>query len=170
MGQRPETGECGESDVRRFVERFALALHDAGIPRMPARVFALLISTNAGRMTASELASGLGVSAAAISGAVRYLVQAGMVIRDRDPGARTDHYRLPGDLWYEVYFQRTPLIEQWEHAAAEGVDILGPDTPAGQRMQETRAFFAFFRDEMSRVVERWRDHREHLRQAGELPG
>ena len=41
--------------VARFVERFASVLVEAGIPRMPARVFSALLATDSGRLTAAEL-------------------------------------------------------------------------------------------------------------------
>ena len=46
---------------------------------MPARVFAALLIAPDARLTAAELAERLQVSPAAISGAVRYLVQVRMV-------------------------------------------------------------------------------------------
>ena len=52
----------------RFVERMAGALTDAGLPRLPSRVFAALLVDDDGRMTAAELAEALGVSPAGVSG------------------------------------------------------------------------------------------------------
>ncbi|HWJ40778.1 MAG TPA: MarR family transcriptional regulator, partial [Candidatus Limnocylindrales bacterium] len=65
-----------------FVERFASVLTESGFPRMPARVFAALLATDSGRLTAAELAALLHVSAAAISGAVSYLVQVNLASRE----------------------------------------------------------------------------------------
>jgi DNA-binding transcriptional regulator GbsR (MarR family) len=139
-----------------FVEQFALLLDEAGMPRMPARVFAAILADDAGRLTARELAERLSVSPAAVSGAVRYLVQAGMVSRGREPGGRLDHYRLHDDLWYETYAHRGEMLRRWEQAMAEGAEALGPDSPAGRRLEETREFFAFLREELPALMERWR--------------
>ena len=57
-----------EEAVRLFVERFAAALAESGLQRMPARVFAALQATDTGRLTAAELAEILQVSPAAVSG------------------------------------------------------------------------------------------------------
>ena len=46
-------------------------LAEAGIARMPARVFAALLVTESGSLTAAELARQLHVSPAAVSGAAR---------------------------------------------------------------------------------------------------
>src|SRR5215204_7683027 len=96
-------GGRDEYAVMRFVERCALTLTEAGVPRMPARVFVALLISDDGRLTAAELAEMLGVSPAAVSNAVRYLQQTRLVAREREPGERRDHYRIySGDTWYEV--------------------------------------------------------------------
>jgi predicted transcriptional regulator len=146
-------------DVRRFVERFALLLTEGGLPRMPARAFACVLASDSGQLTAAELAERLEVSPAAISGAVRYLTQVGMLVRGREPGARRDHFRLHDDIWAEMYSSRLVVLKRWEQALAEGVELLGPDGPAGRRLDESRDFFAFIQAEVVGIVERWQEHR-----------
>jgi DNA-binding transcriptional regulator GbsR (MarR family) len=151
----------GHQNLRRFVERWALLLTEAGMPRMPARVFACVMAEDEGRLTARDLAERLDVSPAAVSGAVRYLVQAGMLEREREPGSRRDHYKLHNDLWYEMYAYRGAMLLRWEQAMAEGVELLGgPARPAGRRLEETREFFAFLRDELPAMMERWRARKQ----------
>lgn len=148
---------------RRFIEEFALLLTEAGMTRMPARVFACLVADDGGELTAGELAQRLGVSPAAISGAVRYLTQVGLLVRGRAPGARRDHYRLGEGLWYEALTERDTLLARWQEAMDEGARLLGVDRPAGRRMRESSEFFAFMRVELRGMMERWRAHK----QAGE---
>src|SRR6266540_1717870 len=137
VAEGDHTGRDDEA-VRRFVERFALDLVEAGMTRMPARVFAAIIIADDGRLTAAELAERLHVSPAAISGAVRYLTQVRMLARDREPGERRDHYRVTTETWYEAIAQRDQLVARWEDDLAEGVKAVGPDSPAGIRLEETR--------------------------------
>jgi DNA-binding transcriptional regulator GbsR (MarR family) len=146
--------------VARFVERFAGNLEEAGFPRMPARVFVSLLATDSGSLTAAELAERLQASPAAISGAVRYLAQIGLVGREREPGSRRDRYHVYDDAWYEAIARRERLLQRWEETAREGVSALGADSPAGARMAETRAFFEFLSGEMPGVLERWRRERD----------
>lgn len=148
--------DVNQRDVRRFIERFALLLAEAGMPRMPARVFACVLAEDSGRLTAAELAERLEVSPAAISGAVRYLTQVGMLEREREPGARRDHYRLHDDVWGEMYVSRLGMLERWEQAMAEGAELLG-DRPAGRRMRESQEFFAFVGEELPAMLRRWRE-------------
>ncbi|GGT62894.1 GbsR/MarR family transcriptional regulator [Streptomyces coeruleorubidus] len=146
--------------VSRFVESFAAQLVEAGMQRMPARVFAALLSSDEGSMTSAELGEQLRISPAAVSGAVRYLAQTHMVSREREPGSRRERYRVHGNQWYEALTNREAVIKRWEGALREGVTSLGADTPAGRRMAETLAFFEFIETEIVEMMERWRVHRE----------
>ena len=149
--------------VRRFIERFASALADAGMARMPARVFVALLATDAGRLTAAELAELLQVSAAAISGAVRYLEQVNLVSREREPGSRRNYYRVHDDAWYEAALHRERLLARWQASTREGIEVLGADTPAGERLAETLEFYDFIAGEMPALLERWRERRARPR-------
>jgi DNA-binding transcriptional regulator GbsR (MarR family) len=153
-------GEARDREaVLRFIERFASALMDAGMPRMPARVFVALLATDDGRLTAAEMAEQLHVSPAAISGALRYLQQVNVLTRERRPGSRRDHYRLLDDSWYEMTLRREQVMARWIAAGNEGIDALGAGTPAGRRMTESVEFFEFVRAELPALLDRWRAQR-----------
>lgn len=168
-GGRDDGGPVAQHDgeaVARFVERFALDMGSVGMPRMPARVFALLLVDDEGRLTASEIAERLQISAASVSSAVRYLEQlSGLVTRQRDPGARRDHYRIDDDLWYQLFTRRDQVLVQWMQTVREGVDVLGTDTPAGLRLAETLEFFEFVHGELVEMNERWHARRAELHAA-----
>ncbi|WP_436493217.1 GbsR/MarR family transcriptional regulator [Actinokineospora sp. HUAS TT18] len=154
------TDRSQDDAVARFVERFALLLADAGMARMPARVFTRLLATDSGRMTAGELAEALNVSPAAISGAVRYLDQVHLVHKRREPGERRDHYAVDDDTWLDAITNRDKLYDTWNAALAEGADALGTDTRAGKRIDDTRRFFEFLKKETPLLMERWRAQEE----------
>jgi DNA-binding transcriptional regulator GbsR (MarR family) len=151
--------------VRRFVERFALTMSEAGMPRMPSRVLAAILASEDGRRTAAELAESLGVSPAAVSGAVRYPLQVQLISREREPGERRDHYRTSTDTWYQAMAGRDAILARWEQDLEEGIKAVGPDTPAGDRLEETRRFYAFLREELARIMHDWRDQRTAAGQA-----
>jgi predicted transcriptional regulator len=156
---RDAAADRDEKAVARFVEDLASALMEMGVPRMPARVFAALLTTDAGRLTATDLAEGLQVSPAAVSGAVRYLIQIGMVRRESEPGSRRHYYRAPNDVWDEVIGIRDRLMARWTGVLREGVEVLGADTPAGQRVADSVRFFEFVSVELPSVISRWRERR-----------
>lgn len=153
-----------------FVERFALLLTEAGMPRTPSRVFACLLATESGQLTAAELAERLQVSPAAVSGAVRYLAQTGLIARGRSPGSRRDHYAVRDDLWYRIFAERTQMMKAWEEVLAEGVRTLGARSQAGRRIAETRDFFAFYLEEMATFMRRWEKRRAAERAARSRSG
>jgi DNA-binding transcriptional regulator GbsR (MarR family) len=158
----PSGGRDKEA-VMRFVERFALTFSEAGVPRMPARVFVALLVSDDGRRTAAELAETLKVSPAAVSNAVRYLQQVRLVAREREPGERRDHYRVySGDTWYEVTIRRDEMLMRWQEDLQEGIAAVGADTPAGKRLEETRRFYEFVHEELPMLLEKWRKVRSEL--------
>ncbi|MFG3495754.1 GbsR/MarR family transcriptional regulator [Streptomyces sp. NPDC047928] len=159
-----EAAEQGRDDeaVRRFVERFAGELTQAGMQRMASRVFAALLASETGSLTSAELAEQLRVSPAAVSGAVRYLSQVNMIGRERDPGSRRERYVLHNELWYEMFTRRDQVLIRWETTMREGAQMLGTDTAAGARVAESAEFFEFLHHEMGRIMDRWRDHRAGL--------
>jgi predicted transcriptional regulator len=161
----PGTAPAPQRDDRavgRFIEDFASALVEMGVPRMPARVFVALLTSDSGRLTAAELAARLQASPAAVSGAVRYLIQVGMVRREGEPGSRRHYYRAPDHVWDEVIGIRDHLMARWTGVLREGVDILGADTPAGARVAESVRFFEFVNSELPLVIARWRESRPVL--------
>ncbi|QWF80019.1 GbsR/MarR family transcriptional regulator [Amycolatopsis sp. CA-230715] len=163
MSSRPQSQRDPDTRddeaARRFVEKFALVLTQAGMPRMPARVFSAILADDDGEMTASEVAEALQISPAAVSGATRYLMQVGMAHRERKPGERRDHYRIGDDFWYEVIGKRDPIYSGLAEALESGIDAVGRDTKAGARIEQTRDFFNYLAKEIPALIERWRDER-----------
>jgi predicted transcriptional regulator len=159
---REEAPARDQGAIGRFVEDLASALMEMGVPRMPARVFAALLTTDSGRLTAAELAVRLQVSPAAVSGAVRYLIQIGMARRETEPGSRRHYYRAPNNVWSEVIGIRDRLMSRWTGVLREGVGVLGADTAAGARVAESADFFEFVSTELPAVIGRWREHKAAL--------
>lgn len=148
-----------EAAVDRFVERFASELVEAGMQRMPARVFGALLASESGALTSAELGERLKVSPAAVSGAVRYLSQVGMVNREREPGSRRERYSVHAVQWYESLSRRDQMLTRWENALRSGIAVVGPDSSAGDRLAETADFFAFVQKELAGLIERWHEQR-----------
>ena len=144
-----------DAAVHAFVERFAGVLTEAGIPRMPARIFAALMATDSSRLTAAEIASTLQVSPAAVSGGVRYLAQVELISRESVPGSRQHVYRMPDNVWHDVMRIRDRVVLRWAQAMREGSEVLGPGTPAGARLAESALYFDFISQELPAMVGRW---------------
>ncbi|NSC22907.1 MarR family transcriptional regulator [Streptomyces albus subsp. chlorinus] len=145
--------------VSPFVERFAADLAEAGMQRMAARAFACLLASEDGSLTSAQLSARLRASPAAISGAVRYLSQAGMISRQRDPGSRRERYLLHPDVWYTSLLHRDTLLSRWLTTLSTGAGLLGQDTPGGRRLAESAEFLQFMRNELEAMLKRWHDSR-----------
>lgn len=141
--------------IADFRERFAQIMVESGMPRMAARVYAALLVTDSGKLSAAELAERLGVGAPAISGAVKYLIQVRLVERGREPGARHDFCRIHEHTWSRFISQSDPVLVRVQAGADEGIALLGLDSPAGRRLDETQRFFAFMREEIKRSMDKW---------------
>jgi DNA-binding transcriptional regulator GbsR (MarR family) len=145
-----------EDQVRAFVEQLALTFTDWGFPRMPSRVLVTLMVAEQESLTAAELAEQLEVSPAAISGAVRYLMRVGMLQRVPARGSRRDRYRLPAEPWYESSSLRDGYMGQVISVTGEGLDVLGADSVAGQRVARMHDFFQFIQGELGDLLDKWR--------------
>ena len=136
----------------------AAELAAEGFPRLPAQVLMALMVSPTGTMTASELAGALGVSPAAVSGAVRYLGVLGFVRVAVVPGTRRHVYSLPAVPWYAS----TLVQDRYSSLLAlldDGLRDLEPGA-VRERLAEMAGFFRFLRAEMPRLWERWRAGRE----------
>jgi len=158
-----------EGAIADFRERFAQIMVGSGMPRMASRVYAALLVTDSGALSPPELAERLGVGASAISGAVKYLVQVRLVERGREPGARHDFCRIHEHTWSHYVSQSDPVLVRVQAGADEGIALLGFDSPAGQRLDETRRFFAFIREEVKQSMAKWRRFQAAEREAGGRP-
>ncbi|MFB9962897.1 GbsR/MarR family transcriptional regulator [Sinosporangium siamense] len=145
--------------VRQSVERMSRMFSEWGFPPMAARVLFTMMAAEEDALTAAELGERIGVSPAAISGAVRYLTHVNLLIREPVPGSRRDRYRMPDDAWYEATLAKMTLFDQVAEAAKDAVEAVGgPDTNAGAHLGRMQEYFAFLQAQMFDLVAKWRDH------------
>lgn len=149
-----------ETTIRAFVENYSLLLSERGVPRMAARVSTVMMVAEEDSLTAADLAERLGVSPAAVSGALKYLLHVGLFTRESIPNSRRDRYRFGDDNWYSASVLKTKFMHQ---AADEMAKILGPvggpDTNAGRRVAEMCDFYHFVAGELDYLYERWQAHK-----------
>ena len=150
------------TEAAEFVDRMGGALTQAGLPRLPSLVFSALLVDEDGKMTSAELSSALEVSPASISGAIRYLVQVGMVRRERERGSRRDLYVVDDDAWHGTMMRRDQLYAPMIAALSAGIGAMGDDSPAHDRLVLTREFLLFVDEEMRGLAEKWEQRREAL--------
>lgn len=151
--------DLDDPGLHEAVEHLGGALADAGLVRLPARVFAALMATQQGRLTSAELATLLEVSPAGISGAVRYLTQVRMIRRERERGSRRDVYVVMDDAWHDMLMQSDQVYRPILEALAVARAAVGEETRAGERMQLSVEFLEFVTREMGGIATRWEEYK-----------
>ncbi|WP_061297005.1 GbsR/MarR family transcriptional regulator [Herbidospora cretacea] len=151
-----------EEQVRMATERMAMVFTSWGFPRMSARVLMTVMIADEDALTAGQIGERLGVSPAAVSGAVRYLLQVGMLAKEPQIGSRSDVYRLPDNPWYEATVLKNDLFITLAAMAEEIVVALGEDTPAARRVGTMNEYFKFVHESLPMLMELWRKYKvEH---------
>lgn len=156
MTQPPETDPHRAIDA---AEHAAAVMTDAGMPRMPARVMMALVAAPSGGYTAGELADRLAVSPAAISGAVKYLLNVRLVQRRAQRGDRLVRYAMERETFYTSVMSNTPV---YDRIAALIDDIAAEhrgDNEASERATEIADFFRFLSRRMGEIVTEWHETR-----------
>jgi DNA-binding transcriptional regulator GbsR (MarR family) len=141
--------------VKRYAEQFGNLLADTGWPRMAARVFAAILASEDGRMTAAELSERLQASPAAVSGAVNYLLQLRLASREREPGSRRDVYVVQDDFWYQSMMRQDNQLVRWSESLRQVLAAAGDGTAAHRRIRASLAFIDFIAEEVDGITERW---------------
>ncbi|MER7277126.1 MarR family transcriptional regulator [Dactylosporangium sp. NPDC000244] len=135
--------------VRGFVDEFATLLAAAGLPRMTARVFVCLLTTDAGGLTAAELVRRLRVSPASVSKSIGYLEAMELVTRRMDAGGRRQRYLIDDDVWMRAWRADTGAHGEIAVAAQRGIEIFGAGSTAGARLDRMGHFFGRLSRQMS---------------------
>ncbi|MFI7131528.1 helix-turn-helix domain-containing protein [Nonomuraea sp. NPDC050153] len=128
-----------------------------GLPRMMARVLIGLWLCEAGRLTAAELTRRLKVSPASVSLAVGYLVQQGLIRRERDPRRRRDIYVFDDDAWHHSMVTSSRQTLEAAEVSKEAAEKVGLDTPVGRRLARGGAYLERIGLDTLESAERWRD-------------
>ncbi|WEG08297.1 helix-turn-helix domain-containing protein [Microbacterium horticulturae] len=136
-------------------ERGAAVMVAAGMPRMPARVMMALIAAPEGGYTAGELCERLGVSAAAVSGAVRYLQQLHFIQRRTVPGERRERYVLLEDAFYRSVVDNDPVYTRAAAILDDMAAELDDDPAAQQRAADIAGFMRFLARRMPQLIDEW---------------
>ncbi|MFB7666451.1 helix-turn-helix domain-containing protein [Kitasatospora sp. NPDC056138] len=142
--------------VRDYQETLTTVFMTSGLPKMMARVLGCLYTTDAGSLTASELAERLQVSPASVSKAITFLEGLALVRRERDE-RRRERYIVDDDLWYQSMIRSARANDQFIETARQGVGILGHGTPAAARLENAARFLDFVSEGLIRAADQGRE-------------
>ncbi|BCJ37068.1 MarR family transcriptional regulator [Actinocatenispora thailandica] len=150
---RPVDGRDPEA-IREYEEAFTTLLMQQGLPKMTARVLTCLFTTEAGSLTAAELARHLQISAASVSKAVSFLESQKLVRRERDE-RRREHYVVDNDVWYQSMIASARSHAEFAETARRGVDVLGG--AAAVRLENIARFMDFVGENITRAANQARE-------------
>ncbi|MCZ7417114.1 MULTISPECIES: GbsR/MarR family transcriptional regulator [unclassified Streptomyces] len=152
--------EQAASGEARVVERLAGRFTETGLPRMTARVFAALIVSPNGALTAADIGQFLSISSGTVSTAVQSLVRIGLITRENVPGSRRDLYRVREDPWPDVFAIRSRWLGEFAKGSMEDIEMLEEsNSGAKQRLTDMREFGLFVMPKLEQIVTDWRTHR-----------
>ncbi|MET7276528.1 helix-turn-helix domain-containing protein [Streptomyces flaveolus] len=155
-GTPPQAHGRDTGAVREYEELFTTVFMQSGLPKMTARVLAGLYTTDAGSLTAAELAENLRISPASVSKAVAFLESQGLIRRERDE-RRRERYVVDDDVMYQSTMASARSIAHLGEVARQGVGVLGPDTPAAARLENIARFVDFVSESIARAADQARE-------------
>ncbi len=98
------------------------------------------------------------MSAAAVSGAVRYLQHLHFIQRRSRPGDRRDHYELVHETFYGSVASNGPVYERMAEQIDRIAEEHADDPGARDRAREMASFFRFLGERMPRLIDEWEAH------------
>lgn len=152
----------GETDRKQAAEHLALTLAVSGMQRMAARVLAAFLFTDKPSLTAGDLSEDLEASAGSVSGAIKMVMQMGLIERVPVRGSRREHYRMRDRAWTTLYSRQHAPIDDILSAVARGVEAVEPG-PARERLAYMRDFYEFLLGEVPALIERFEQRRGESR-------
>ncbi|WP_405641689.1 helix-turn-helix domain-containing protein [Streptomyces uncialis] len=155
-GTSPQAHGRDAEAVRAYEETFTTVFMQSGLPKMTARVLVNLYTTDAGSLTAAELAEGLRISPASVSKAVTFLESQGLIRRERDE-RRRERYIVDDDVMYQSTMAGARSTAHLGEVARQGVGVLGPDTPAAARLENIARFVDFVSESIARAADQARE-------------
>ncbi len=161
----PNDGELTFADHagRLYARRYSF-------PPMAGRLLGYLAVCEPRDPTISELAEALLASRSAISGAVGYLENLGLVQRSRAAGERMDRVAIDLTSRRALGFDVSEYQEQLD-LAHEGLRVLVDATPERRAvLLEWAALAEFLVEQMPIWEEKWQARRDRLVADGKLPG
>jgi len=140
-----------------------------GMAPMVGRLLGYLAVCDPREQSITELADALLASRSAIAAAVNTLENLGLIQRSRAAGERMDRVRIGMSSPRATGADISEYREQGE-LAREGLRLL-EDAPPERRaiLLEWAAFADFLVERLPALEQEWKDRREKLRAAGDLP-
>jgi hypothetical protein len=147
-------GRAEDRDIQ-YAEDLGTWFERVGGSRMAGRVWGCLLTADEDMLSASDLATRLGASAGAISGATRDLMSFGLVERRRIPGVRKDYFAIREGSYVELVRRRFQAIAETARLGERGLHEFADRPAAVARFQEMHDFYDWLAPHFQAILEEW---------------
>ncbi|HEY2793771.1 MAG TPA: MarR family transcriptional regulator [Micromonosporaceae bacterium] len=142
-----------DDKLRRYTEEIGVWASRQGMPPAYGRLLAWLLICDPPQQTSAELAEALGLSKGFVSSGMRMLERSGLVRRVAITGQRGHAYEMLPDA---LTRGTTDAVPNWRAMAAlmrRGIDLVGPDAAASDRLRITAEYFDYIADKIPPLIE-----------------
>lgn len=129
-------------EVLAWVEQAAVFIAGTyGVTITTGRVLGWLMICDPPRQSAGQIVGAIEAGRTSVTASLRFLMAAGFVRHDPQPGDRVVRYRMDDDAWMTVLRRRLAALVSFREIAQDGIQLVGPTDPRSQRMQAARDSF-----------------------------
>lgn len=130
------------AQLLNWVERVASFFAEHyGLPPITGRILGWLLICDPVEQSAAEIVEAIGASRASLTTNLQILNASGLVRRLTRPGRRTTYYRIDDDMWATVIKRRIQSMMSFSRITADGLSLVGPDSPRAARLRAAHDFF-----------------------------
>jgi DNA-binding transcriptional ArsR family regulator len=130
------------AQLLNWVERVASFFAEHyGFPPITGRILGWLLVCDPVEQSAAEIVEAIGASRASLTTNLQILNASGLVRRLTRPGRRTTYYRIDDDMWATVIKRRIQSMMSFSRITADGLSLVGPDSPRAARLRAAHVFF-----------------------------
>lgn len=147
------------TEKKEFIEEMGVLMDRFGLPRMGGRIMALLMMSEKPSTSINEISDELKASKASVSTAARMLENRGIIEKIGIPGDRKDYYRISQHSFQRIMEQRMGEVRQFKNLLIKGTDLIDPENPNHNMMDDLIAAYEWFEDEIQKLVPVWEEFR-----------
>jgi DNA-binding transcriptional regulator GbsR (MarR family) len=147
--------------IERFIEDIGRFYEENGIPRIGARIMALLIVSEE-PLSAERIADRLKVARSSISANMKLILAKGSAEPVTYGGDRLTYYRFSWDTWQQVLRTQMNSFGRVKEITHRALLEIPADYPTRGRIEEYETWVDFFVSQYKGILENWpkKEHRD----------
>lgn len=144
---------------QQFAEDMGHTFEQWSLPRMAGRVWGLLLVADDDPMSAQDLSDRLHASAGSISAATRFLLQARLIERVRQPGERREYFRFVATAPEALFQQRIDGVARMHRTVESAIPRFADREGARDRLDQLHDFYDWLEGGLRDLMGQWKSNR-----------